>query len=136
MKLLDAIDVLDILKNSVSYQLQKIQSVEKTTDGRDWYQELPLIVREKFDNYKKDFEHLSGILEQEIEQIKSEMNKGYYYWRLLHSACITYRNDLVDCDQYLNQEFNLKKTDAISDNMTLHGCIEVLEQHVIENDSS
>jgi len=136
IKLLDSIDVLDILKDSVSYQLQKIQSVEKTNEGRDWYQDLPSMVREKFDNYKTDYEHLSGILKQDIDQIKTEMNKGYYYWRLLHSACITYRNDLVECDQYLNQEFNLKKTDAISDNLALHGCIEVLEQHVIENNLS
>jgi hypothetical protein len=133
MALLETIDVLDVLKDSVSYQMQKIQGVEKTTEGRDWYQELPLIVREKFDNYKTDYEHLSGILQQEKEQIKTEMNKGYYYWRLLHSACNTYRNDLVEYDQQLNQEFNFKETEAISDNEILNECIVVLAQHVVED---
>lgn len=133
MKLLETIDVLDVLKDSVSYQMQKIQSVEKTTEGRDWYQELPPIVQEKFDNYKTDYEHLSGILQQEKEQIRIEMNKGYYYWRLLHSACNTYRNDLVEYDQQLNQEFNFKETEAISDNEILNECIVVLSQHVVED---
>jgi len=113
--------------------MQKIYGLEKTNEGRDWYQELPTIVRAKFDNYKTDYEHLSRILKQEQEQIKNEMNKGYYYWRLLHSACNTYRNDLIEYDRQLNQEFNLKETEAISDNTILNECIGVLDQHVIEN---
>ncbi len=130
MELLEKNDVLDILQNSVTYQLQKIHSVEKTSEGQEWYRELPEIVRTKFDNYKTDYEHLSRILEQ--EQIRNEMNKGYYYWRLLLSACNTYKNDLIEYDQQLNQEFNLKETEAISDNITLNECIGVLEQHVVE----
>ena len=133
MKLLDSIDVLDILRDSVSYQLQKIHNVEKTSEGRDWYQELPQIVREKFDNYKTDYEHLSLILKSEPEKITAEMNKGYYYWRLIRSACTTYRNDLADYDQQLFHEFNLKETEAISDNVVLNKCIGILEQHVIES---
>ena len=130
MELLEKNDVLDILQNSVTYQLQKIHGVEKTNEGQEWYRELPEIVRTKFDNYKTDYEHLSRILEQ--EQIRNEMNKGYYYWRLLLSACNTYKNDLIEYDQQLNQEFNLKETEAISDNITLNECIGVLEQHVVE----
>ena len=133
MNLLERTDVLDILKDSIAYQIQKIHNVEKTSEGRDWYQELPQIVREKFDNYKIDYEHISRILSQEQEQIKNEMNKGYYYWRLLHSACNTYRNDLIEYDQQLIQEFNLKSTEAISDNIILNECIGVLDQHVIES---
>ena len=132
MKLLETNDVLDILMDSVTYQLQKLRNVEKTSEGRDWHQELPLIVRTKFDSYKVDYEHLFRILKLEHEQIKSEMSKGYYYWRLLNSACNTYRNDLVEYDLQLNQEFNLKETDAISDNTLLNDCIVVLDQHVIE----
>jgi len=60
------------------------------------------------------------------------MNKGYYYWRLLRSACHTYRNDLIEYDQQLSQEFNLQATEAISDNAVLNDCIEVLDQHAIE----
>ncbi|MDH3191908.1 MAG: hypothetical protein OEM18_04400 [Nitrosopumilus sp.] len=133
MKLLDSIDVLDIFCDSVNYQLKKIHNVEKTSEGRDWYQELPQIVKEKFDNYKTDYEHLSFILKSDPEKIISEMNKGYYYWRLIRSACATYRNDLVEYDQELFQEFNLKETDAISDNVVLNKCIGILEQHVVEN---
>lgn len=133
MKLLDSIDVLDVLQDSVSYQLQKIHNVEKTSEGRDWYQELPQIVREKFDNYKTDYEHLLLILKSEPEKITAEMNKGYYYWRLIRSACTTYRNDLADYDQQLFHEFNLKETEAISDNVVLNKCIGILEQHVIES---
>jgi len=133
MKLLESIDVLEILRDSVTYQIQKIHNVEKTAEGRDWYQELPQIVKEKFDNYKNDYEHLSLILKSEPEKITSEMNKGYYYWRLIRSACITYRNDLADYDQQLFHEFNLKETEAISDNVVLNKCIGVLEQHVVEN---
>jgi len=132
MKLLDSIDILDIIRDSMSYQLQKIRNVEKSSEGRDWYQELPQIIREKFDNYKTDYEHLSFILKSEPEKIRSEMNKGYYYWRLVRSACITYRNDLSDYDAQLFQEFGLKETEAISDNMVLDKCIGILEQHVIE----
>lgn len=133
MKLLDSNDVLEILRDSVIYQLQKIHNVEKTSEGRDWYQELPQIVKEKVDNYRNDYEHLSLILRSEPEKITSEMNKGYYYWRLIRSACVTYRNDLRDYDQQLNHEFNLKETEAISDNVVLNKCIGVLEQHVVEN---
>jgi len=133
MALLEKNDVLDVLKDSVAYQMQKIYNVEKTNEGRDWYQELPQIVRAKFDNYKTDYGHLFRIFELEQEQMKNEMNKGYYYWRLLLSACNTYRNDLVECDQQLSQEFNLKVTEAISDNITLNECIGVLDKHVVEN---
>ncbi len=133
VKLLETIDVLDIMKDSVVYQLQKIQNVEKTAEGRDWYNELPQIVREKFDNYKTDYENLSGILKSEHEQIKTEMNKGYYYWRLIRSACNTYRNDLIEYDDQLNQDFNLKSTDAISDNAALNECIGILDKHVTED---
>ena len=132
MKLLETNDVLDILRDSVAYQLQKIHNVERTGEGRDWHQELPSIVRAKFDNYKVDYEHLSRILKLDHEQTKAEMNKGYYYWRLLRSACNTYRNDLAEYDQQLNQEFNLKETEAISDNTVLNKCIIILDQHVIE----
>ncbi|WP_249111152.1 hypothetical protein [Nitrosopumilus sp. K4] len=132
MKLLESIDVLDMLRDSVTYQLQKLRNVEKTSEGRDWYQELPQIVKEKFDNYKTDYEHLDQILKLEPEQINVEMNKGYYYWRLIRSACTTYRNDLSDYDQQLFQEFNLKETEAISDNIILNKCIGVLDQHVVE----
>ena len=132
MKLLDSIDTLDIIRDSIDYQLQKIQNVEKSEEGRDWYLELPQIVKEKFDNYKTDYEHLSFTLKSESEKIRVEMNKGYYYWRLIRSACTTYRNDLSDYDAQLFTEFNLKETEAISDNETLNRCIGVLEQHVIE----
>jgi len=132
MKLLESIDILDIIRDSVRYQLQKINNVGKTAEGRDWYQELPQIIKEKFDNYKTDYEHLSFVLKSEQEKIRLEMNKGYYYWRLIRSACTTYRNDLMDYDQQLLQEFNLKETEAISDNEVLNKCIGVLEQHVVE----
>ena len=132
MKLLERNDVLDALKDSVTYQLQKIANVEKTNEGREWYQELPQIVKAKFDNYKADYTTLSRILTSEHEEIKTEMNKGYYYWRLIRSACNTYRNDLVEYDQQLNQEFNLRETEAISDNDVLDECIGVLDQHAIE----
>ncbi|WP_246282142.1 hypothetical protein [Nitrosopumilus ureiphilus] len=132
MKLLETSDVLDVLGDSVSYQLQKIHNVQRTNEGRDWYDELPKIVRGKFDSYREDYEHLSIILKLEPEQIRAEMNKGYYYWRLLRSACHTYRNDLVEYDQQLSQEFNLQETEAISGNIVLNDCIEVLDQHAIE----
>ncbi|MDF2422896.1 MAG: hypothetical protein OPY08_01870 [Nitrosopumilus sp.] len=38
--------------SSVSYQIQKIHNVEKTNEGRDWYLELPSIIKDKFDNYR------------------------------------------------------------------------------------
>lgn len=132
MKLLETTDVLDVLDDSVSYQLQKIQNVQRTNEGRDWYDELPKIVRGKFDSYKEDYEHVSQILKLESEQMRSEMNKGYYYWRLLRSACHTYRNDLIEYDQQLSQEFHLQETEAISNNAVLNDCIEVLDQHAIE----
>ncbi len=132
MRLLETSDVLDVLGDAVSYQLQKIHNVQRTNEGRDWYDELPKIVKGKFDSYREDYEHLSRILKLEQEQIKTEMNKGYYYWRLLRSACHTYRNDLIEYDQQLSQEFNLQATEAISDNAVLNDCIEVLDQHAIE----
>ncbi len=132
MKLLETSDVLDVLGDSVSYQLQKIHNVQRTNEGRDWYDELPQIVKGKFDSYREDYGHLSRILKLEQEQIKTEMNKGYYYWRLLRSACHTYRNDLIEYDQQLSQEFNLQVTEAISDNAVLNDCIEILDQHAIE----
>ena len=132
MELLEKNDTLDVLAGSVVYQLQKINNVEKTNEGRDWYQELPQMVKEKFDNYKADYQNLSHILTLEHEQIRNEMNKGYYFWRLLHSACITYRNDLVEYDQQLILEFNFPETEAISDNSVLNECIRVLDQHAVE----
>lgn len=132
MRLLETSDVLDVLGDAVSYQLQKIHNVQRTNEGRDWYNELPKIVKGKFVSYREDYEHLSGILKLEQEQIKTEMNKGYYYWRLLRSACHTYRNDLMEYDQQLSQEFNLQATEAISENAVLNDCIEVLDQHAIE----
>lgn len=132
MELLEKNDVLDILVGSVAYQLQKIKNVEKTNEGRDWYQELPPIVKDKFDNYKTDYENLSRILTLNPEQIHDEMNKGYYYWRLIRSACTTYRNDLMEYDRQLIEEFNLQETEAISDNYVLNECIDVLDKHVIE----
>ena len=132
MELLEKNDVLDILVGSVAYQLQKIKNVEKTNEGRDWYQELPPIVKDKFDNYKTDYENLSRILTLNPEQIHDEMNKGYYYWRLIRSACTTYRNDLIEYDRQLIEEFNLQETEAISDNSVLNECIDVLDKHAIE----
>jgi len=76
MKLLETSDVLDVLIDSITYQLKKINNVQRTSEGRDWYDELPAIVRAKFDNYKEDYEHLSRILKAEPEQIKNEMNKA------------------------------------------------------------
>ena len=132
MKLLETSDVLDVLGDSVSYQLQKIHGVKRTNEGRDWYDELPKIVRGKFESYREDYEHLSMILKLESEQMRTEMNKGYYYWRLIRSACHTYRNDLTEYDHQLSQEFNLRETEAISNNTVLNDCIEVLDQHAIE----
>ena len=132
MELLEKNDVLDIFTSSVTYQLQKIHNVEKTNEGRDWYLELPSIIKDKFDNYRTDYEKFSKILTLEHEQIQNEMNKGYYYLRLLRSACITYHNDLVDYDQQLIEEFNLPETEAISNNSVLNECIAILDQHVIE----
>lgn len=132
MKLLETTDVLDILIDSVAYQLKKIHNVQRTNDGRDWYNELPKIVQGKFDSYKEDYEHLSTILKLDLDQIRIEMNKGYYYWRLLRSACHTYRNDLIEYDQQLSHEFNLQETEAISENSVLDECIGVLDQHAVE----
>lgn len=133
MKLLDSMETLEMLKDSVKYQMQKFQNVEKNFEGREWIQEIPQIVKEKFTNYRDDYECLSWILKSGNENIISEMNKGYYYWRLLRSACATYKNDLIEYDQQLMQEFNLKKTAAISNNVILNKCIGILEQHVIED---
>ena len=133
MKLLETQDILDIFVDSVAYQLQKIHNVERTSEGRDWHQELPQIVRAKFDNYKEDYEHLARILKLEKEQLRNEMKKGYYYWRLLRSACNTYKNDLGEYDQQLNYEFSYKETPAISNNLILNKCVQILEKHVIED---
>lgn len=133
MKLLETRDNVDIIVDSVSYQLEKFQNVTNTTEGRDWYHELPKIIKEKFDNYKTDYEKLGIILKQTDEEITGEMKKGYYYWRLIKSACQTYRNDLVEYDQQLSMEFNLKETTAISNNSVLNQCIEVLNQCVVED---
>lgn len=132
MELLEKNDVLDVLVNSVAYQLQKINNVEKTDEGRNWYRELPQMIKEKIDNYKTDYENLSRILALDHDQMKNEMNKGYYFWRLLRSACTTYRNDLVEYDQQLTLEFNLPETEAISDNSVLNECVGVLDKHAIE----
>ena len=134
LRLLETNNTLDVLKDSVSYQLQKLNNVEKTNEGRDWYAELPQIVKEKFDNYKEDYEKLSRILNS--DRMQEEMNKGYYYWRLLRSACNTYRNDLKEYDLQLSQEFNLQETKAISENESLDECLGVLEHHVVENHES
>lgn len=135
MELLESNDVLDILRDSVSYQIEKLQNVDKTNDGQDWYRGLPKITKEKFDNYKTDYQHLSNILNSEQDQIISEMKKGYYYWRLLRSACVTYQNDLVEYDQQLLDEFAFKPTPAISNNSILNKCIGIFEQHVVENEN-
>ena len=133
LHLLETNDSLDILRDSISYQLQKLNNVEKTIEGRDWLSELPAIVREKFDNYKEDYEKLSRILNSESQEMNAEMNKGYYYWRLVRSACKTYRDDLKEYDMQLNQEFNFQETQAISENNLLEECIGTLERHTIEN---
>ena len=133
LHLLETNDSLDILRDSVSYQLQKLNNVEKTMEGRDWHTELPAIVREKFDNYKEDYEKLFRILNSEPQEMNAEMNKGYYYWRLVRSACKTYRNDLKEYDMQLNQEFNIQETQAISENNLLEECIGTLERHTVEN---
>lgn len=132
MSLLDTNDTLDILKDSVAYQLQKMHNVEKTTDGKDWYQDLPQIVKDKFNDYKEAYENISRILKSDHRIMVNEMNKGYYYWRLLRSSCSTYQNDLIEFEQQLVQEFNFKETKAISDNDVLRDCIKVLTEHAVE----
>ena len=133
MELLDTKDTLDILKDSVVYQLQKMQNVEKTTDGKEWYQDLPQIVKDKFNDYKEAYENISSILKSDHYVMLNEMNKGYYYWRLLRSSCNTYQNDLIEFEQQLVQEFNLKETKAISNNEILKNCIKVLTEHAVED---
>ena len=133
LHLLETNDSLDILRDSVSYQLQKLNNVEKTSEGRDWHSEMPSMVREKFDNYKEDYEKLFRILNSEPQEMSAEMNKGYYYWRLMRSACKTYRDDLKEYDMQLNQEFNFQETQAISENNLLEECIGTLERHTVEN---
>src|SRR3989338_4518483 len=133
MKLLDAKDTLDILKDSVAYQLQKMQNVEKTTDGKEWYQDLPQIVKDKFNDYKEAYENISSILKSDHYVMLNEMNKGYYYWRLLRSSCHTYQNDLIEFEQQLVQEFNFKETKAISNNEVLQDCIKMLTEHAVED---
>jgi hypothetical protein len=132
MSLLETNDTLDILKDSVAYQLQKMHNVEKTTDGKEWYQDLPQIVKDKFNDYKEAYENISRILKSDHHIMVNEMNKGYYYWRLLRSSCSTYQNDLIEFEQQLVQEFNFKETKAISDNEVLKDCIKVLTEHAVE----
>ena len=133
MKLLDSIDSINAIQDSVSYQLQKMQSVEKNVEGKEWFDELPQIIKEKFSNYLEDYKKLEVILKSENTQIHAELNKGYYYWRLIRSACSTYNNDLGEYDKQLYQEFNLKETKVISDNDVLNKCLGILEQHVVED---
>ena len=133
LRLLETNDSLDILRDSVSYQSKKLNSVERTNEGRDWHAELPAVIREKFDNYKEDYQKLSRILNSDPQEMNAEMNKGYYYWRLIRSACKTYRIDLKEYDMQLNQEFNIQETQAISKNNLLEECIGTLERHVVEN---
>lgn len=133
MDLLDTNDTLDILKDSVAYQLQKMQNVEKTADGKEWYQDLPQIVRDKFNDYKEAYENISKILKSDHHVMVNEMNKGYYYWRLLRSSCNTYQNDLIEFEQQLVQEFNFKETKAISNNEVLQDYIKVLTEHAVED---
>jgi len=90
-----------------------MQNVEKTTDGKDWYQDLPQIVKNKFRDYNEAYENISRILKSVHQTMLKEMNKSYY-WRLLRSACNTYQNNLVEFDQQLVEKFNLKETRAIS----------------------
>lgn len=133
LALLDTNDTLDILKDSVVYQLQKMQNVEKTIDGKDWYQVLPQIVKDKFNDYKEAYENISRILKLERSEMLNQMNKGYYYWRLLRSSCNTYQNDLIEFDQQLVEEFSFKETKAISNNEILQECVKVLTEHAVED---
>ena len=133
MELLEYNDTLSVLKQAVAYQVQKMQNTEKTGDGKEWRQYFPDIIKTKFDEYQKDFEKLSLILQEEQSMLLDKMNEGYYYWRLLRSACNTYQNDLQEYDTELFQEFNLKKTKRISDNDVLKKCISVLEEHAVED---
>lgn len=133
MDLLDTNDTLDILKDSVAYQIQKMQNVEKTEDGKEWYQSLPQIVKDKFNDYKEAYENISRILKSDHQMMLNEMSKGYYYWRLLRSSCNTYQNDLIEFEQQLVQEFNFKETKAISNNEVLRDCIKVLMEHAVED---
>ena len=133
LALLDTNDTLDILKDSVAYQLQKMQNVEKTIDGKDWYQDLPQIIKDKFNDYKEAYENIYRILKSDHSVMLNQMNKGYYYWRLLRSSCNTYQNDLMKFDQQLVQEFNFKETKAISNNEILQDCVKVLTEHAVED---
>ncbi|MBS3922161.1 MAG: hypothetical protein KGZ37_03315 [Nitrosarchaeum sp.] len=133
MALLDTNDTLDILKDSVVYQLQKMQNVEKTIDGKDWYQDLPQIVKDKFNDYKEAYENISRILKLERSEMLNQMNKGYYYWRLLRSSCNTYQNNLIEFDQQLVEEFSFKETKAISNNEILQDCVKILTEHAVED---
>jgi len=133
MELLEYNDTLSILKQAVTYQVQKMQNAEKTEGGKEWRQYFPDIVRTKFEDYLKDYEKLSLVLQEEQNTLHDKMNEGYYYWRLLRSACNTYQNDLQEYDTELFQEFGLKKTKAISDNDVLKKCISVLEKHAVED---
>jgi hypothetical protein len=75
-----------LLRDSVAYQIQKIHNVEKTTEGQGWYQELSKIVMEKFGNYRKDYEHISRILDLEYAQIKNE--RSWCYKKRHCSKCV------------------------------------------------
>ena len=133
MDLLDSNDTLDILKDSVAYQLQKMQNIEKQKEGKEWYQDLPQIVKDKFNDYKEAYENIFRILKLDHSVMLNEMSKGYYYWRLLRSSCNTYQNDLIEFEQQLVQEFNFKETKAISNNEILKNCIKILTEHAVED---
>jgi len=130
--LLESNDTFDVLKLATSYQIQKMQNVDKTKEGQEWKLDFPDIIKTKFDDYLKDFVKLSLIL-QEQNTLFDKMNEGYYYWRLLRSACNTYQSDLKEYDAELFQEFSLKTTKNISDNDALKKCVSVLEEHAIED---
>ena len=133
MDLLEYNDTLSVLKQAVAYQVEKMQNAEKTEESKEWKQCLPDLIRTKFNDYMKDFEKLSLILQEEQNILHDKMNEGYYYWRLLRSACNTYQNDLQEYDAELFQEFSLKKTKAISDSDVLKKCISILEEHAVED---
>ena len=48
VNLLESNDVLEVLKDSIKYQMQKINNIEKSSEGREWFLELPPILKTKF----------------------------------------------------------------------------------------
>lgn len=89
--------------------------------------------KDKFNDYKEAYENISRILKLGRSEMLNQMNKGYYYWRLLRSSCNTYQNDLIDFDQQLVEEFSFKETKAISNNEILQDCVKVLTEHAVED---